>query len=67
MKDSDVVKDWEGVDFEEIRFDLAWARHSVEMSEPVYNTLIIILNSLEQIRDRQLKEANKNVPAILRK
>lgn len=65
MNHSDVIKDWEGVDFSEAHISLGdfWANGNYKRGP----FLADFLHRVEQIRDKQIKEANRNVPALLRK
>lgn len=57
--------DWKDVDFEAARSYVHQLFH--DGSVDYYEALNEFILKVELLREKQLKEANKNIPAILRK
>lgn len=60
------LRDWDRVDFDVARVA---AENLYDFEKPYmsYDALIRFIDSVEELRDSQIKTLNKHVPAILRK
>lgn len=65
MCDLDIKKDWDGIDFEEVYNLLDVLLHYLNPVD--YSCLTTFINQTELIRDKQIKEATKNIPSLLKK